>query len=407
MPIERTPLTITELVSGIKDLIEPEFDNVWVVGEISSLNRHSNGHIYLTLTDEKKSSLSATIWRSIAIRLKHDFQIGMQVLAHGKIDLWMQSGGKLSFHIDTIEPRGIGAAELALQQLKEKLFQKGYFDRERKRPLPRFPKRIGIVSSATGAALRDILELFAKRWPMADIVVRNSAVQGAGAGKEIAAAVNELSALHRSGLLSFDAIIVGRGGGSREDLASFNEEVVADAIVQAAMPIVSAVGHEIDVSISDLVADVRAETPSHAVSLLVPDRREVSSSFLDLVQRTQSLMATRFRNVRERLDRIKDRPPFRSPLDRIREREQRIDDGLTRLARAANVRIGRTKEQLAALAGRLDGLSPLKVLTRGYSLTMKDGRIVRDAERVTVGDQLVTRLAKGEIVSAVIQPRNI
>jgi exodeoxyribonuclease VII large subunit len=396
---ERPCLTVSELVSQIKDHVEPAFPNVWVAGEISECKRAATGHIYLTLKDAT-SQLRAAIWRFSAYRLKFEPKAGMEVIAHGKIDIWQQ-GGSLTFSIDHLEPKGVGAAELALRQLKEKLQKKGYFAKERKRPLPEFPTRIGIISSATGAAVRDILELLAKRWPRVEVVVRHSAVQGAGAGEMLAEAVRELSELHRMGALAFDAIIVGRGGGSVDDLAAFNDETLADAIFVASMPVVSAVGHEIDTSIADLVADARAETPSHAVTLLTPDRTELAAGILNAATRLRSAALAVVNLRTERLKYIESRPAFRKPYERLLEREQRIDELTSRLTRAATVRLTRAKEALAFRTGRLEGLSPLNVLTRGYSLTTKNGHVVRDAKTLTTGDELTTRLASGEVVSTV------
>ena len=396
---ERTCLTVSALTARIKDKLTTAFPDIWVSGEISQFNRHASGHVYLTLKDPE-AVLKATMWRSNAYRLKFDPKIGMEVIAHGKIGLYAPHGD-YKLDIDHLEPKGIGAAELALRQLKEKLLNKGYFAKERKRPLPTFPNRIGIISSASGAAVRDILELLAKRWPQTEVVVRHSPVQGTGAGEAIAAAVRELSELHRTKALLFDAIIVGRGGGSADDLAAFNDETLADAIFAASMPVVSAVGHEIDTSITDLVADARAETPSHAVTLLTPDRTELAADILNAASRLRSAALTVVERRKERLQLIESRPAFRKPYERLREREQRLDDLSTRLNRAAIVRIGRAKDSLASLAGRLEGLSPLNVLTRGYSLTTKNGVVVRDTKMLAIGDELKTRLASGEVISTV------
>lgn len=399
MPDARSCLTVSALTARIKGVLDPAFPDVWVAGEISQFTRAASGHIYLTLKDPE-AALKGVLWRSTAYRLKFDPKSGMEVIAHGKIELYAPNG-EYKLVIDHLEPKGIGAAELALRQLKEKLLNKGYFAKERKRPLPTFPSRIGIVSSASGAAVRDILELLAKRWPRTEVVVRHSPVQGAGAGEAIAAAVRELSELHQTGALPFDAIIVGRGGGSADDLAAFNDEILADAIFAASMPVVSAVGHEIDTSITDLVADARAETPSHAVTLLTPDRTELAAGILNAAIRLRSAALAVVNLRTERLKYIENRPVFRKPYERLREREQRLDDLTTRLARAATVRISRAKDALASLAGRLEGLSPLNVLTRGYSLTTKNGQVVRDAKALAIGDELTTRLASGEVISTV------
>lgn len=406
MPIaERDPISVTALVSRVKGVVDPTFTDVWVAGELSQFTRAASGHIYLTLKDGG-AAIKGAMWRSLATRLKFDPIVGNEVIAHGKIDVYLPSG-EFKLIVDHLEPKGVGAAELALRQLKEKLLKKGYFSPDHKRPLPTFPKRIGIVSSATGAAVRDILELLAGRWPLAEVVVRHSRVQGAGAGAEIAAAVRELSALHSSGALRFDALIVGRGGGSADDLSCFNDEAVADALFVAPMPIVSAVGHEIDVSIADLVADARAETPSAAVTLLTPDRTDLMAGLLGAATRLRSAGLGYVARGRERIDRIQSRVPFRKPFDRLRDREQRLDDATARLVRGATVRVGRAKDALAAASGRLDGLSPLNVLTRGYSLTTNGGTVVRDAATLDPGDEMTTRFAAGVAVSVVKSVRSI
>jgi exodeoxyribonuclease VII large subunit len=325
----------------------------------------------------------------------------MQVIARGRLTVY-DPRGEYQLIVEELQPKGIGAAELALRQLKEKLLKKGYFDPRRKRKLPRFPRRVGLIASASGAAVRDMVELFAQRWPLTEVVVRPSRVQGETAAAEIAAALRMLNHFHGTRELPLDAVILGRGGGSTEDLWAFNEEPVADAIYNSVVPVVSAVGHEVDVTIADLVADHRAETPSAAVVALTPDRRQMVADLLDLQARLYEAVDHRLQLGRNRVELLAARPAFRRPLQRVRELEQRLDDTAGRLHRAAQQRLIQAGEKLAALAARLETLSPLNVLTRGYSLThTAGGALARSAADVAPGDVIVTRLAAGEIVSRV------
>jgi exodeoxyribonuclease VII large subunit len=399
-------LTVSALTAQIRAALEGEFGSVWVSGEISNLARPSSGHLYLSLKDER-ATLRAAIYRGIAFRLRFEPRDGMQVIARGRLSVY-EPRGDYQLAIEEIQPKGIGALELALQQLRERLQAKGYFDPRHKKPLPSFPRTIALITSPTGAAVRDMLELLARRWPVAAVVVVPVRVQGDGAADEIAAAIRAVNRLHVAGSMRLDALIVGRGGGSLEDLWAFNEEVVADAIFVSKIPVISAVGHEIDVTLSDLVADHRALTPSHAVTDLTPDREALVASLADLGDRLRARVARRVDQGRQRLDSIADRRVFRSPLDRVRDVERRLDDLDDRLRRSAGVPVERARTRVGALAGRLESLSPLNVLSRGYSLTRTPaGGVVRDASRIRPGDVLVTRLARGELVSRVEQVRPV
>lgn len=400
-PDPASVLTVSALAGQVKDLLEGEYGNVWVSGEISNLTRASSGHWYLTLKDAN-AQVKCTFFRAFNLRLRFDPRNGLEVFARGQVSLF-PARGDCQFNIQEMQPKGIGAAELALRQLKERLLTKGYFDPKRKRPLPRFPKRVALVASATGAAVRDMLELLAQRWPLTDVIVRPSRVQGDGAAADVAASIRLLNSLHQSQELPLDAIVIGRGGGSAEDLWAFNEEVVADAIYQSAVPVVSAVGHEVDVTVADLVADKRAETPSAAIMLLVPDRKEQIADLRELKSRFQNALADRFTYLRQRLDQIATRPALRKPLDRVRQEEQRVDEFAARMQRAMKVRLQRAAERVAATAEQLESLSPLGTLKRGYSLTLSDGQVVRDAAAVAVGDTIETRLAAGTITSRVLK----
>jgi exodeoxyribonuclease VII large subunit len=394
------PLTVSALVGQLKGQVERQFPVVWVAGEVSNFTRASSGHWYFTLKDAG-AQLKAAMFRGHNLRIRFDPKDGLEVIARGRVSVY-EPRGEMQLIVEELQPKGIGAAELALRQLKEKLRERGYFDPRRKRKLPAYPRRVGVVSSASGAAIRDLIELFSQRWPLAELIVRPSRVQGDGAGTELAAALDVLNRLHSRKLLPLDAIVLARGGGSAEDLWAFNEEVVARAIFESAVPVVSAVGHEIDVTIADLVADYRAETPSAAVMALAPDHGELTCSVRELHGQLQQAMEHRLELARQRLDQLAARPAMRRPLQRVCDLRQRLDQTAARLHRAGSQRVIQAGEKLAAVGARLESLSPLNVLTRGYSLThTDDGKLVRAASDVRAGERLVTRVASGEIVSRV------
>lgn len=392
--------TVSAVNRMAKQSLESAFPSIWVSGEISEISRAASGHFYLKLKDES-ARLDATIFRGVLLRLRFDLKEGMEVLARGRLTLYEQRGG-FQLNVAEMIPRGIGALELAFQQLKEKLEAKGYFDPRRKKKLPKFPKSIALVTSPSGAAVRDMLELLTRRWPVATVMVVPVRVQGDGSAAEIADAIGRLNRLHQAGSVRLDAMIVGRGGGSLEDLWAFNEEVVADAIFASRIPIISAVGHETDFTISDMVADHRALTPSHAVTDLCVDHAELLAFLGERACRMRERMARRIELVRQRLETVVERRVFRSPIDQIRERERRLDELDTRLRRAVGVPLERADTRLSGLAGRLESLSPLNVLSRGYSLTRKlDGRVIKGAAEVRPGDVVTTRLAAGAFTSRV------
>jgi exodeoxyribonuclease VII large subunit len=399
--LDRDPITVSALTAQLRGLIEGRFPSVWVAGEVSNYTKATSGHMYLTLKDAK-AQLKAVLFRGVNLRMKFEPRDGLDVIARGRLTVY-EPRGDYQFQIEELHPQGVGAAELALRQLKEKLLAKGYFDPRRKKPLPHFPARVGLIASASGAAVRDMIELFAQRWPLAEVIVRPSRVQGEGAAEEVAVAVRLLNRLHVAGKLRLDAIIIGRGGGSTEDLWAFNEEAVADAIFHSTVPVISAVGHEVDVTVADLVADHRAETPSAAVVALTPHRLELMAGLVEARTRLRDAVDRRLHLARQRLDMLASRPALRRPLQRIHDLEQRLDNTSARLNRAARVRLDSAAERLAAVASRLDTLSPLNVLRRGYSLThTTDGHLVHDPADVRPGDRLVTRVAGGEIESHVI-----
>jgi exodeoxyribonuclease VII large subunit len=390
-------LSVSDLTQEVKALLEDGFASVWVAGEVSNLARPGSGHLYFSLKDAK-ATLRAVVWRGIALRLRFDPRDGLEVIVRGQLTVYPPRG-EYQVIVEELHPRGVGAQELALRQLKEKLFRLGYFDPQRKKPLPRVPGRLALVTSPTGAAVRDMLEVLARRWPAAEVWVVPVRVQGDGAAQEIAAAVRLLNRLRERP----DVVILGRGGGSAEDLWAFNEEIVAQAIHESSIPVVSAVGHEIDLTVADLVADRRALTPSEAAELVVPDREELLEGLRGLEGRLRDVLAARLQGAWQRLQDLAGRRAFRLPLERVRDLEHRLDDWEARLGRALRQRLVLARQGVQALAARLETLSPLNVLGRGYSLTRKaaDRTVIRTSDQVAVGDRLVTMLQRGRVVSRV------
>jgi len=394
--------TVSQLTAQVRGAVEAKFQSVWVVGEVSGFTRATSGHWYFTLKDAG-AQIKTVAFRGINLRLRFDPKNGMEIVARGRLTVY-EPKGEYQFVVEEMHPKGLGAADLALRQLKEKLLAKGYFDPRRKKPLPRPPSRVALVASATGAAVRDMIEVFAQRWPFTEVIVRPTRVQGEGAAHDVAIAVKQLNWLHRNNRLHFDAIVLGRGGGSAEDLWAFNEEEVAVAVFESRIPVVSAVGHETDVTVADLVADHRAETPTAAVVALTPDRREVMAALRTLRNRMAEAAERRLRNARQRLEQFESRPAFRRPLQRVHDLEQRLDDFAARLTRATRLRLAQAAQKLGEVSARLETLSPLQVLARGYSLThTADGRLVRDPDDLRPGDVLVTRVAGGTIRSLVTE----
>ena len=312
-------LTVSELTGEVKSLLEQQYPNVWVEGEISGSARPQSGHLYFNLKD-LGSTLQSVLYRSNAIRLRFDPVDGMQVIARGRLSVYPVKGA-YQLSVEQLYQKGLGAQDLALRQLTEKLSRAGYFEQGRKKLLPLFPTTLGVITSPTGAAIRDILEVLANRWPLARVIVLPVIVQGLGSAASIAGAIRAVNRFHERGSLRIDTIIVGRGGGNREDLSAFNDQLVADAIFASKVPIVSAVGHEIDVTIADLVADLRALTPSQAAAAVVPDCREVQGGLDTLRRRLWEAVSHRLVLGKQRLQSLGTRRSFKVPLDRLRERE--------------------------------------------------------------------------------------
>jgi exodeoxyribonuclease VII large subunit len=393
---EHEILSVTTLTQRLKALVETGFPQVFVEGEISNFSRATSGHIYLTLKDET-AQIRAVLWRSAAARIRFELHDGLHVVAAGPIEVYA-ARGTYQLVIERLAPQGIGPLELAFRQRCEKLAAEGLFRPERKRPLPRFPRKIALVTSPMGAAVRDMLQVITRRWPACDVVILPVAVQGAAAAGEIAAA---LRSVHR--VPGVDVVIAGRGGGSLEDLWAFNEEIVARAIFECPIPVVSAVGHEVDVTIADLIADKRALTPSEAGEIVVPDRDDVISDLEHLTRRLQAAMRNHMHRRNLLLEGVARSRALARPLELVHDRERVVDELSDRLRRAIGRQTERARHRLEAAGCTIDALSPLKVLNRGYSLTRNaaTGKILRSATEVSAGDRIETFLAQGRLTSTV------
>jgi exodeoxyribonuclease VII large subunit len=435
----REVLTVTELTRQVQDILEATFDQLWVEGEISNLRRPASGHLYFTLKDEE-SQVRAVLFRPVARSLKFDLEDGMHILCRARMNVY-RPRGEYQLILDYAEPRGVGALQIAFEQLKAKLQAEGLFDPAHKKPLPFLPSRIGVVTSPSGAVIRDILHVTKRRFPSVDILVAPVRVQGAEAPAEIVEALHLLNEIP-----GIDVIIVARGGGSLEDLMAFNDEGVARSIFASRVPVVSAVGHEIDFTIADFVADVRAPTPSAAAELVVPRRGDLVQQVRTLSARVAHAGERHLKIRRERLEKLAER--VRDPRRRLVDLRLSLDERFNSLTAALARRTGAERERLrrfethlqylspavrlanltfvldnmrkgmvtgifrqveslrARLAGHtalLDSLSPLSVLARGYAIarTVPEGRVIRDAKDLSAGDPVGINVAKGRFNAVV------
>jgi len=390
---EATPrvLSVSQLSQLIEGTLESAFQSVWVSGEVSEVSRPHSGHVYFTLRDEA-AQMKAVIWRSVASRLRFQLEDGQQVICHGDLDVYPPRG-TYQLVVRQIEPEGLGALQLAFKQLQARLAAEGLFDPARKRPLPLFPRRVGFVTSPSGAAIRDFLQVAARRFHGVGILVIPARVQGDGAAAEIAYGIELANRIQPA----LDVLVVGRGGGSLEDLWSFNEEIVVRAIFASQVPVVSAVGHEIDVTLSDLVADVRALTPSEAAELVVPSAEELSTRLAVFQRRIVSMLRSRAASARRHVEQLGRSRVLRNPKSLVFDRARRLDELDAHVDRAIHRRLKSAREQLSAIASKAESLSPLAVLGRGYSVTTRetDGTLVLGADELAAGDRIVTRLSRG------------
>jgi exodeoxyribonuclease VII large subunit len=439
-------LTVTELTRRVKSLLEGQFPSLWVEGEISNLGIAPSGHAYFTLKDAN-AQLSAVLFRGSANKLTFKLADGLQVLAFGEISVY-ERRGQYQIIVSQLMPKGLGALQLAFEQLKQKLAAEGLFETSRKKPIPVLPQRIGVVTSPTGAAIRDFLNIIGRRFPNIHIVINPVRVQGDGSAQEIAAAIDQFNAMKKSGQLSVDVLVITRGGGSLEDLWAFNEEVVARAIARSGIPIISAVGHEIDFTIADFAADLRAPTPSAAAELVVKAKGEYLTQLRQYQQRLNKDLRLGLGTARQRFTELAGSYVFRQPAELIRQYQQQVDDLGHRLKQATDntfetqrsklmtashklklltpqtvvhslrqrldgqadrldAELGRHRQEnrhrLGTLSSKLDLLSPKSTLARGYSITtdLLTGRVVRSVSAVRPGINVSTKLLDGEFQSVV------
>lgn len=393
---EKRVYSVTTLTRNIRVILEETFGSVWVEGEVSNFIKHQSGHMYFSIKDAG-SVLSCTLFKGVNSNLKFEIKNGMQVLCFGKISVY-DKRGQYQLNVRKIEPKGAGALQLAFEQLKEKLGKEGLFDEKRKRPIPFLPQKVGVVTSPTGAAIRDILNVAKRRFSNIEIIVSPAKVQGTGAKEEIVAAIDLLN-----NFKDIDVIIAGRGGGSLEDLWPFNEKVVARAIHRSRIPVISAVGHEVDWTISDFVSDKRAPTPSAAAELVIPNKDDLLSLVRGLSDRMKASLSAKAEFLTEKLTALKNRYVMREPFNFLIQREQEVDELAKDLISKTEVFVKFKEESMRTLAGKLDVLSPLGILDRGYSITSagKDKKIIRKAADVKKNDIINTKLAKGGIKSRV------
>ena len=383
-------ISVSTLVHLLQELVEDNFVEVLVQGELASLSCPSSGHYYFTLKDSK-SQLRCAMFRSHARALPFRPEEGVAVICRGRVSVYPQRGD-LQLIVEGLEPIGVGGQQLALEQLKAKLAKEGLFAEQRKQPLPEFPTTIGVVTSATGAAIHDILTVLRRRSAGVKVLLRAVRVQGQGAADEISSAIADLNRDGRA-----EIIIVGRGGGSREDLWAFNEESVARAIAASTLPIISAVGHEVDFSIADLVADLRAPTPSAAAELVVQNRLELERHLDQLLLRLGTQMRSQLELLQSRLQGLEKR--LKAPREQLHIQRLQWQQLVLRLEQAMADLLGQQQHRFAVLAGQLDALSPLAVLGRGYAIVreVESGLVVKDQAQVVAGDYLRVQLAKGEL----------
>ena len=390
------PYSVSEITTQVKSLLEESLPMCWVIGEVSDFTHHSSGHRYFTLKDEA-SQLSCVMFKWQARNLSFAPEPGMQIMAHGHVSVY-ERGGRYQFYVAQLQPAGVGELALAFEQLKNRLEAEGLFAAERKRPLPPFPRSVGVVTSPTGAAIRDIIQVLRRRAPGLQLILRPARVQGPGAADEIARAIVDLNQ-HTD----VDILIVGRGGGSPEDLWPFNEEIVARAIYNSARPVIAAVGHEIDYTIADYVADYRAPTPSAAAEIVAREQGALRERVAELHQRLNTAVQTRLDRCEQQVQSMDPQRLFLRLRDRLEQTSQYVDERRNALATALDWYLRSRVETWRRGVVRLEALSPLNSLARGFAVCQRlpDGRLVRRSKDLQAGDQVRLRFHQGEAICQV------
>jgi exodeoxyribonuclease VII large subunit len=382
-------ITVTQLNRYIKSILERDthLAGVSVAGELSNFKRHTSGHCYMTLKDET-CAIRAVMFKSAADKMRFSPENGMKVIALGRISVY-ERDGQYQLYISSMQPDGIGELHIAYEQLKARLADEGLFDLDKKRPIPLFPQRIGVITSPTGAAVRDIVNVSTRRYPLAEVIIYPVLVQGDGAARQISEAIDFFNSEKAA-----DVLIIGRGGGSIEELWAFNEEPVARAVYRSEIPIISAVGHETDFTIADFVADLRAPTPSAAAELAVPSSAELSAQIKQNYRRM-------YYSLRKTIDANKEilsRFSIKNPIDTINQYRIQTDNIVKHMISAAAASLESKSKRLAVAASALSALSPLGVLTRGYCVAQKENMIIRSVKQTACGDEILLRVADGRII---------
>jgi len=402
MTDSRPIATVTQISNYIKAILDkvPVLQNVWIKGEISNFKLHSSGHIYLTLKDEG-AVLKAVMFKSAAASLKFKPADGMKILARGRISVY-EAGGQYQMYIEEMEAEGTGDLYAKFEELKKRLSDEGLFDEKRKKPIPTFPAKIGIVTSPTGAAIRDMVNVLRRRCPMVSAVIYPCLVQGENASRSIVEGIEYFNS-HKN----VDVIIVGRGGGSIEDLWAFNEEITARAVAASLIPVISAVGHEIDFTICDFVADLRAPTPSAAAELAVPDIIELKRAIDSYSNRLSISLKSKLDSQYRQLELLSKRSVFTRFNKILEEREQTIDFMFDRFLNAYKNKAEVAEKLFSALCGKLSALNPLSIFERGYCTALKDGKTINCINQVETGDKIILRVTDGELDCDVINRRSL
>ena len=386
------PVSVTQLTQYIKLLLDKDeiLSQVCVRGELSNYKAHSSGHQYFTLKDEG-AVISCVMFRSDAMKMRFRPESGMKVILYGRVSLFPKSG-QYQIYVTAMQPDGVGALAVAYEQLKRRLHEEGLFDPAHKQPLPNYPHRVALITSPTGAAVRDMTRILGRRWPMAEVLVCPVRVQGEGAAEEIAQMLDYVDKHQLA-----DVIITGRGGGSLEDLWAFNEEIVARAIYRCTIPVISAVGHEPDVTISDYVADVRAATPSNAAEIAVQDEVAIRSSLRQLQLRLEQAEGRKLTQLRQRLDALAQKPVMKRPEAYLQQQELQLEMLRQRLEHAGTGVVQKNALCFQRAAAKLDALSPLKVLSRGYAMVTREDAVVRSVTQLQPGDPVAVALSDGTV----------